>query len=920
MKRYAFAATVAVILIVAGTARAYHIDDGDKLSPEVLLIRNATVWTQGPDGILENADILVRDGKIRKIGSNLSAPSGAVVIDAAGKHVTPGLIDCHSHMAIRGGVNEGTNNITAEVRIADVVDPLDIGLYRALAGGLTAAHLLHGSANSVGGQDAVIKLRWNANADHLVVEDAAPGIKFALGENPKRSNFRRPGPERYPATRMGVNQSIRERFLAAQDYMREWDEYDALSADAQARREPPRVDLQLEAMAEILRGDRIIHSHSYRQDEILALIRVAEEMGIQIGTFQHVLEGYKVADEIAAHGAGASTFSDWWAYKLEAYDAIPYNGALMHDRDVLVSFNSDSSELARRMNLEAAKAVKYGGVPDAEALGFVTINAAKQLGIDHRTGSLEKGKDADLVIWSGDPLSVYSIVEQTWVDGVREFDRLTDQTRRDAVAQARAEAIERIKTGDKKKEEGETEQEEEQEEETGGEAEDQALVDDVDGPSTRPARSGQGWSHAYHDRLAAHGKTVSIVHATIHTMTGETIQDGTVSFRGGRIVAVGAALPALDGAQVIDAGGNHVYPGMIDASSSLGLTEIGSVAGSVDINETGDINPQINTAIAVNPDSELIPVARAAGLTHVLTVPGGGLVSGTSALIRLDGWTWEDLAAVSPAAMHIRWPSFRIRRGPSFFGPPVSEEDQKKRRKERLQKIDDLFDDTRAYALARRADGNGGKRADVDPALEAMLPVIDGAVPVILHAAEIRQIRSAVEWAEKEELTAIIAGNRDVWRVSDLLVEKDVPVIVTSVLSRPAREDEPYDTPFVLAARLHDAGVRFCISTGGGGFGTSNVRNLPYHAAMAAAFGLDREEALRAITRYPAEILGVGDDLGTVEVGKSASLVIADGDLLEIRTKVLRVFIDGRSVDVEDNRHYRLYDKYRHRPKVAAAQ
>ncbi|MDX1387788.1 MAG: amidohydrolase family protein [Acidobacteriota bacterium] len=907
-------AALAAILFGAVAAHAYHIDDGDKLAPEALLIRNATVWTQGPDGILENADVLVRDGKIRKIGNDLSAPDGAVVIDAAGKHVTPGLIDCHSHMAIRGGVNEGTNNITAEVRISDVVDPEDIDLYRALAGGLTAAHLLHGSANSVGGQDAVIKLRWNATADELLVEDAAPGIKFALGENPKRSNARRPGTRRYPATRMGVNQSIRERFLAARDYMREWEEYEALSDDEQARSEPPRVDLQLEAIAEILRGERVIHSHSYRQDEILALIRVAEEMGIRIGTFQHVLEGYKVADEIAAHGAGASTFSDWWAYKLEAYDAIPYNGALMYDRDVLVSFNSDSSELARRMNLEAAKAVKYGGVPEAEALGFVTINAAKQLGIDHRTGSLEKGKDADLVIWSGDPLSVYSTVEQTWVDGVREFDRATDEMLREAVALARTEAIELIKAGDKKEEDDEAEEEQETEEDKEDEVEEEGEQEEEDADS-----SGPGWTHTYHDRLATLGQTVSIVHATVHTMTGETIEDGTVSFRNGRIVAVGAGLPPLDDAEVLEVAGRHLYPGMIDASSSLGLTEIGSVAGSVDVSEIGEINPEINTAIAVNPDSELIPVSRAAGLTHVLTVPGGGLVSGTSALIRLDGWTWEDLAAVSPAGMHIRWPSFRIRRGPSFFGPPESEEDQKKRRKEQLDHIDDLFDDARAYALARRADGNGGKRAEIDPALEAMLPVIDGEIPVILHAGEVRQIRSAVEWAGKQGLASIVAGNADLWRVTDLLVDSGVPVIVTSVLNRPTREDEPYDTPFVLPARLHEAGVRFCISTGGGGFGTSNGRNLPYHAAMAAAFGLDREEAVRSITRYPAEILGVGDDLGTIEVGKSASLVMTDGDLLEIRTNVLRVFIDGRAVDVEDNKQYRLYDKYRHRPRVGTS-
>ncbi len=294
------------------------------------LFKGATVWTQGSQGVLENADVLVRDGKIARVGRGLDAPRGAVVVDAAGKHLTPGLIDCHSHTAIRGGVNEGSNNVTAEVRIQDVVDPDDINLYRQLAGGLTAAHLLHGSANSIGGQDAVIKLRWHSTRDALLVPDAWQGIKFALGENPKRSNFRNPNfPQRYPNTRMGVNQSIREAFLAARDYRREWDAYRKLPRAEQERREPPRRDLQAETVLEILEGQRRIHSHSYRQDEILALLRLTEEFGVRIATFQHVLEGYKVADEIAAHGAGASTFSDWWAYKVEAYDAIPHNAAIM---------------------------------------------------------------------------------------------------------------------------------------------------------------------------------------------------------------------------------------------------------------------------------------------------------------------------------------------------------------------------------------------------------------------------------------------------------------------------------------------------------------------------------------------------------------------------------------------------------------
>jgi cytosine/adenosine deaminase-related metal-dependent hydrolase len=353
---------------------------------------------------------------------------------------------------------------------------------------------------------------------------------------------------------------------------------------------------------------------------------------------------------------------------------------------------------------------------------------------------------------------------------------------------------------------------------------------------------------------------------------------------------------------------------MIDASSAVGLIEIGSVAGSVDVAETGAINPQINTAIAVNPDSELIPVTRSNGITHVLTVPGGGLISGTSALIRLGGWTWEDITAATPVALHVRWPSFRIRRT-SFFGPPPpSEADQKKEREDRLKEIRRFFEDARAYARAREAQGGGAPTPDFDPALEAMRPVLDGKIPVIVHAEEIRQIGSAIDWAEDEGVRMILAGSGDVWRVAKTLKERNVPVIVMSVLRTPSREDEPYDTAYALPARLHEAGVRFCISTGGGGFGSANARNLPYHAAMAAAFGLPREEATRALTLYPAEILGVGDELGSIEPGKSASLIVTDGDPLEIRTRVIEAWIDGRPIDPDDNKHVRLYRKYKNRP------
>jgi imidazolonepropionase-like amidohydrolase len=406
--------------------------------PDRLFVKGATIWTSGPAGTIENGDMIVEKGKIVKVGKSLSVPPGATVIDGAGKHVTAGLIDCHSHSAAAGSVNESGQTITAEVRIADVIDPDDIGIYRELAGGLTVANVLHGSANPIGGQNQVIKLRWGALAEQMKFEGAMPGIKFALGENPKGSNWGDNATTRYPQTRSGVEQIVRDEFTAAKDYRRKWADFKAGGTHI-----PPRRDLQMDALAEILEGKRLVHAHSYRQDEILTLMRVAEEFGFRVATFQHILEGYKVADVMAKHGAGASSFSDWWAYKMEVYDAIPYNGTLMNRAGVLVSFNSDSDELARRLNLEAAKAVKYGGTPPDEALKFVTINPAKQLRIDNRVGSLEPGKDADFVVWSGSPLSSLSVCEQTWIDGRRYFDRNEDRSMNGEVARERAVLIQK---------------------------------------------------------------------------------------------------------------------------------------------------------------------------------------------------------------------------------------------------------------------------------------------------------------------------------------------------------------------------------------------------------------------------------------------------------------------------------------------
>lgn len=401
------------------------------------LIEGATILTAGPQGTIENGSILIEDGKIVAVGADVATPADAERIDATGKFISPGIIDCHSHIAA-DAINEGSVPVSSMVSIEHVIDPEDIAIYRALAGGVTTANILHGSANPIGGQCAVVKLRWGKTAREMLFEGAMPGIKFALGENTKRE-----GKVFHPATRQGVNQVFRTAFLEAKRYQAEWKTYrEAVAAGKRAI--PPRKDLKLEPLVEILEGKRLVHAHSYRADEILALIRLADEMGFKIRTLQHVLEGYKVAKEIAEHGAGASTFSDWWAYKVEAFDAIPHNAALMTRAGILVSINSDSAEEIRHLNQEAAKSTKWGGLSEEEALALVTINPAKQLMIEDRVGSLEVGKDADLVIWDGPPLSVYAKVLTTYLDGEVYFDRAQDAERRRAIDEERADLLAKL--------------------------------------------------------------------------------------------------------------------------------------------------------------------------------------------------------------------------------------------------------------------------------------------------------------------------------------------------------------------------------------------------------------------------------------------------------------------------------------------
>ncbi len=811
----------------------------------------------------EHVSILVKDGRIAALlPGDATPPAGIAVFDCSGLVVSPGVIDCHAHVAIASGVNEGTDSVTAEVRIADQVNGEDVSLYRALAGGTTGAQLLHGSANAIGGQSAVVKFKFGHPGPELLIPDAPRGIKFALGENPKRagSDGGNATERRYPSSRLGVEATIRRAFLAGREYQKAWSDYDA----AKARGEdlvPPQRDLRLETIADILSGKVRIHCHSYVASEILMLIRVCDEFGVKIATFQHGLECYKVAPEIKKHGAGVSTFADWWAYKHEVYDAIPYNAALLDEAGVVVSINSDSSDHIRRLNYEAAKSMKYGGMSADHALAMVTLNPAKQLGIDFRTGSIDVGKDADLAVWSGDPLSGYSRCELTFVEGELFFDRREAATATNAPIFVDDDDVARIAAG----------------------------------LDTTPVKREVANHHPATDKIA-------IVGGRIFPVSAAPIENGTLLVEDGRIRAVGkkdeVAVPA--GFKVIDASGRYVYPGMIDAQTQLGLNEIASVPGSVDTREQGDCQSDLRSSIAVNASSEHIPVARANGITTAVIRPRGALIQGQGALMHLDGWTWEQMELVDPLALYLNVPGFGRRS--SGKG-----DDDDPRTKDMIQ----WFERAREYARVKAESTKAGiVPPPNDPRLEALLPYADKQRPVVFDADDEKAIVKAVELASRIGLKPIIAGGREAWKVAGFLKKFDVPVLLGPALTLPSDNWDPYDSAYANAGVLARAGVRFAFTTND----ASNVRNLPYQAIVSAAFGVPKDEALAAVTLRPAQILGVDHAIGSLEVGKVADIVITDGDLLEMRTNIEHLLIGGREVSLE-TRHTKLYESYRTRLK-----
>jgi imidazolonepropionase-like amidohydrolase len=895
---------LAVAIFLPGTTRIEG--QAQSRGPRVIALKGATVLTV-TRGTIRNGTVVMRDGKIAAVGGpDTNVPTGAEVVDVTGRFVSHGFLDAISHFA-NDSINEGGTTVSSMTGMHDVLDPTDISIYRDIAGGLTTANILHGSANPIGGKNAVIKLRWGAKrASELVFEGAMPGIKFALGENPKDlRQGQLTGPRRYPLTRPGVEYVIRDAFTRAKVYQKAWKDYEKAKA-SNADALPPRRDLQLDALVEILEGKRLVHAHCYRADEILMLIRLADEMGFKIATFQHVLEGYKVAKEIAAHGAGASTFSDWWGYKIEAEDAIPHNAAIMVRKGVLVSINSDSAEHARRLNTEAAKSMKWGGLTEDEAFALVTINPAKQLRIDNRVGSIEAGKDADIAVWTHHPLSSYAIVDRVYIDGTQYYDR-KDEDRR--LSELKKEKMELMAAERSSRQTTTTSPQQEQQQR---DPQNDNGADRVSSPppasaagvlnSPAPAATARP-SSAKASAGQASGSVLAIVNATIHPVTSATIERGTIVIRGNRIEAFGANVQVPQGAKTIDAAGGHVYPGFINARTTLGIREPGA-GGYDDINEMHDWNQHLRTRVAYHTESAAIPVARANGITTVGVAPGGGIMAGELAVMNLDGWTWEEATLRPNAGIVFNFPALVTpggrggRGGGTQPAPERTFEDVRRERDRRLDEVMRMLDNARAYAKA-------GPDRTPDLTLEALVPVVERKLPLIVSVIREQDIKDAVAFADRAKVDIIINGGAEASYAASLLKEKNIPVILGNVLAMPTREDNYHASTYQLAGELAQAGVKFAFSSGD----NTNVRLAPFQAAMSVAWGLKREDAIKALTINAAEILGVANRIGSIENGKDANLFIAKGDPLEVRTEITHVIIQGKDVGT-DSKHEALYRKY----------
>lgn len=802
-----------------------------------VLLRNANVLTGTGETIL-GGDVLIRNGRISEVGANLSARD-TKEIDLTGYWVMPGIIDPHSHLAITGGFNEWSASVTCEVRIADVLTLDQPEMYRALAGGVTTLHAMHGSANVIGGQTAVIKLKYRHSPSEALIASGPGIVKFALGENVTQANFSQRG-GRYPVTRMGVETVVRTAFndaLAYQEQMREYKRGRLKVA--------PRPDIRLQALSDILNGEIWIHSHCYRADEILRLMAAAEDYGVRVATLQHVLEGYRILPEIARHGAAGSTFSDWWAYKIEAADAVPYNAAMMLQEGIVSSINSDDPGVIRHLYLEASKSIRFGGLSADEALRLITINPAIQLGIDDRVGTLEKGKDGDVAVFTHHPLDIRTRCVLTLIEGEPFFQ-------------------------------------------------DPQFVAGAGPASTYVPEPPRGLIE-----IPQGSEAYAIVGATVHTISGDVIESGTVLIEDNTITAVGKDLSIPQGATQVDATGLYVYPGLINAASTLGLVELPRIYGTNDTSELAYFQPDVHAASAVNPHSVHLPVTRAEGITTSVAVPTGGAISGQAGLIDLDGWTMPELLRMDGVGLVVDLPIL----------PTEIDKDRDKRIKEHQEKIFEIEEYIREAQRFAKSNATAAEGAIDDLRLAAMTPYVRGEKPVMFIADSYKQILQALQFADRFNMKAIITGGREAWKAAEALKNAGASVVLTDVFGYPVHEFEPFDGAFACAAKLNAAGVPFAFGYADG----TMAKLLPVQAGKSVAHGLPEDAAVRALTLGAAEIIGVSDSIGSIEAGKVADLIITTGSPIQPSTRTVASFIGGTAVSL-DSQHETDYHRFNNRP------
>jgi len=816
-------------------------------------------------GNINDGDLLILNGKIAKIGRGLKAPEGVTTVDLKGKFLMPGIVDTHSHRGL-DGTNEGGDSVTPEAAVRYFVNPESKNVWQALASGHTSALLLHGSANAIGGESVVVKYKYRHPVRELIVPDAPRMVKFALGENVTQKGD--DTSRRYPKSRMGVESVYRRAFAAAKDYK-----------DRIAKGEKVKRDLRLEALADILNRKIWVQCHSYRSDEMLMMVRLSQEYGFKIGAMQHALESYKIAPEMAKAGVGAGMFADLWGYKIEAYDAMPWNAWICWKAGVLVSINTDGTSGTTALNLDAAKVMRYGGVPENEALKMITINPAIELGIDKRAGSLEVGKDGDVSIWDGHPFSVYSRPAMTVIEGEAYF------VRRDAFG-----------------------------------------VDPVSTIKDSPGR----FRYQESLRVPRVGKTFALVNGTVYPVTGTPIKGGTVVVQDGKILAVGRDVKIPGGADVIDIGGKSVYPGFIDAGANIGLNEISGIAQINDSTEFGEYQPDLNAGTALWPESVYYGTARMNGITHSLCRPLSGVIAGQAAFIQHEGLTTEEIGVGNKAALVVNfptvitykdlaqdftccsvdaWSAIGIAWLDGRVSPHTHDHDMagavvaEAELPARIKELDAYFDKAKEYLA--------GPRSPRNESYEAMEPYVRRQKVVLLRVRNAASIRAAVDFAKRNRLKVVLSGAAEAWKEADLLARERIPVIIEPAgrvalgANTTTTDWDPYDTPYAAAGILAKAGVVFAYESAD----NSASMNLALRAGQSCAYGLKPEDAIRALTINAATIFGQEKLRGSIEPGKVADLIVVDGDPLEVASQVQLAFIAGKPVNLA-NKFTMLRDKY----------